>query len=64
MNGGNYRVFRLDATGPLYRAAFDDLEEATRKAQEFATAEGFEFFVVSITDHREVGRYFPVRENG
>jgi len=57
-----FGLFRYDDKGIHFREVVADVEEAKRRAQELATAEGFEFFVFSYKECREIARFFPIRE--
>ena len=54
-----FAVFAEDSKGPLWRMFAHDLDTARRKAQQFATDEGVEFFVYSFRDYSVVARFFP-----
>jgi hypothetical protein len=56
-----FGLFQDDAGGPLWRASFDDLDEAKRNAQRFADEERQEFFIYRFEDYSEVARLFPSR---
>ena len=54
-----FAVFAQGDSGPEWRAFFGDLDAAKRKAQELASKEGLELFVLSFKDASEVARFFP-----
>jgi hypothetical protein len=56
-----FELFQDDAGGFVWRGSFADLEEAKRKAQQFANEERQEFFVRRFEDSSEVARVFPSR---
>jgi len=58
-----FALFRDDKQGPLWREFFDDLEDARRRGQQLAVAEGAEYFVFSLETNAEVARFLPRRAN-
>ena len=56
-----FGLFQAGEDGPLWRASFAELEEATRTARTLADTERQEFFVRSLDDYSEVARLFPTR---
>ena len=56
-----FGLYQADDGGTLWRRSFADLDEAKRKAQQFADAERQEFFVRRFEDHSEIARVFPSR---
>jgi hypothetical protein len=56
-----FGLFQDDDDGPLWRASFDDLDEAMHNGQKLADDERHGFFVYSFKDYREVARFFPSR---
>lgn len=57
--GKQFGVFKLLKSWPLYRDFFAGVEQARRRAQEVADAEGWEYLVVNFKEHREVARFYP-----
>jgi hypothetical protein len=54
-----FDLFLRDDKGPIFRGVVHGLEAAKRKAQEIANAEGFECFVFSLKDFRQVEILLP-----
>jgi hypothetical protein len=51
-----FGLFEDDPKGPLWRASFADLDEATGHARGLVKEEGKDFFVYSYVSYREVAR--------
>jgi len=60
--GVEYIVFVDTGGEECARGCFEDVDEAKRQAQELAAAEDSEFFVFSLSEHREVARFYPDRQ--
>jgi len=58
-----FAVFEDDGKGPMWRATFDNLDEATRYAQKRADDSRHEFFVFCLTRFVEVARLHPSQRN-
>jgi hypothetical protein len=54
-----YGLFIHDKEGPLCKAFFPDLEEATSQAQNLADKEGCEYFVFDLVRFVEVAHCYP-----
>lgn len=50
-------VFMEDGEGPVWKAYFDDIEEAKRQCQDLAQNTGFECFVYSFHTFTEIARF-------
>jgi hypothetical protein len=56
-----FDLFQDGEDGRLWRKSFADLDDAKRKAQQFADEERQEFFVRRFEDYSEIARVFPSR---
>ena len=50
-------VFMEDEKGPVWKAYFDDIEEAKRQCQDLAQSTGLECFVYSFHTFTEIARF-------
>lgn len=57
---GQFGLFKDDGEGPLWRAYFNDLQEAMFQGQSLADTEATEFFVYCFQTYSERARLVPV----